>query len=47
MKPLTVPTRPTALEEPTVSFRRRAWMAFEKSLDPLGTPRPLRAAPKI
>jgi hypothetical protein len=43
MKLLTIPARPTALAEPTVLFRRRAWTAFEKSLDPLGSPRPLRA----
>jgi hypothetical protein len=27
---------------PTAQFRRRAWLEFQRALDPLGPPRPLR-----
>jgi hypothetical protein len=27
---------------PTASFRRRAWLEFQRALDPLGPPRPMR-----
>jgi hypothetical protein len=27
---------------PTASFRRRAWLQFQRALDPLASPRPLR-----
>jgi hypothetical protein len=26
---------------PTARFRRRAWLAFQRALDPLASPRPL------
>jgi hypothetical protein len=29
------------LPEPTAPFRRRAWMLFQRTLDPLAPPRPL------
>jgi hypothetical protein len=29
------------LPEPTQTFRRRAWRAFQRALDPLAPPRPL------
>jgi hypothetical protein len=32
----------TALE-PTPQFRRRAWREFQRALDPLAVPRPLRS----
>ncbi len=28
--------------QPSPQFRRRAWLAFQRVLDPLGPPRPLR-----
>ncbi|MGE5690168.1 MAG: hypothetical protein ACM33B_06395 [Pseudomonadota bacterium] len=31
-----------ALPLPTAQFRRRAWLAFQRALDPLAPPRPLR-----
>jgi hypothetical protein len=34
---------------PTTHFRRRAWLAFQRALDPLAPPKPLpmkRARPK-
>jgi hypothetical protein len=30
------------LPQPTPSFRRRAWLQFQRAIDPLGPPRPLR-----
>jgi hypothetical protein len=30
--------------EPTTAFRRQAWLDFQRSLDPLGAPRPLKRA---
>ena len=30
------------LPQPTASFRRRAWLEFQRALDPLGPPKPLR-----
>jgi hypothetical protein len=30
------------LPRPTASFRRRAWLDFQRALDPLAPPRPLR-----
>jgi hypothetical protein len=30
------------LPRPTPQFRRRAWLAFQRALDPLAPPRPLR-----
>jgi hypothetical protein len=32
-----------ALPSPTMSFRLRAWLKFQRALDPLARPRPLRA----
>ncbi len=34
------------LPRPTERFRRRAWLAFERALDPLGTPRRLPNRPR-
>jgi hypothetical protein len=34
--------RPKGLPKPTTSFRRRAWMEFQKAIDPLAPPKPLR-----
>jgi hypothetical protein len=31
-----------ALPRPNPRFRRRAWLAFQRALDPLARPRPLR-----
>ncbi|HSL63208.1 MAG TPA: hypothetical protein VK874_01005 [Gaiellaceae bacterium] len=31
-----------SLPRPTVRFRRQAWLAFQRALDPLAQPRPLR-----
>jgi hypothetical protein len=28
--------------KPTMDFRRRAWREFQRALDPLGSPKPLR-----
>jgi hypothetical protein len=33
------------LPQPTASFRRRAWLEFQRALDPLAQPRPLRRVP--
>jgi len=30
------------LPRPTPAFRRRAWLDFQRALDPLASPRPLR-----
>jgi hypothetical protein len=30
------------LPQPTVAFRRRAWLQFQRALDPLAAPKPLR-----
>jgi hypothetical protein len=27
---------------PSAAFRKRAWLQFQRALDPLGPPRPLR-----
>jgi hypothetical protein len=32
------------LPRPTPSFRRRAWLEFQRALDPLGPVKPLRRA---
>ena len=29
------------LPAPSIQFRRRAWLAFQRALDPLAQPRPL------
>jgi len=37
------------LPQPSLAFRRRAWLAFQRALDPLAPPRPLpsrRAKPR-
>jgi hypothetical protein len=34
------------LPKPTASFRRRAWLDFQRALDPLGPPKPLRRLPR-
>jgi hypothetical protein len=31
-----------ALPSPTARFRRRAWLEFQKALDPLAPPKPLK-----
>jgi hypothetical protein len=30
------------LPQPTTSFRRRAWLQFQRALDPLSPPKPFR-----
>jgi hypothetical protein len=35
-----------AIPKPTIPFRRRAWLIFERALDPLARPRPLRLPPR-
>jgi hypothetical protein len=30
------------LPRPTPEFRRRAWLTFQRALNPLGQPRPMR-----
>jgi hypothetical protein len=40
------PTDSRKLPRPTERFRRRAWLAFERALDPLGTPRRLPNRPR-
>jgi hypothetical protein len=30
-----------SLPSPSMQFRRRAWLEFQRALDPLGPPRPL------
>jgi hypothetical protein len=32
---------PSGLPTPTTQFRRRAWLLFQRALDPLAVPRPL------
>ncbi len=46
MKLTTVPirtARPLHADEPSPAFRKRSWQSVQRSLDPLGTPRPIRA----
>jgi hypothetical protein len=31
-----------SLPQPTVAFRRRAWLQFQRALDPLASPKPVR-----
>jgi len=41
--------RPAAgkdLPRPTVQFRRRAWLEFQRALDPLARPKPFRIRPR-
>jgi hypothetical protein len=33
---------PKRLPQPTMSFRRRAWMQFQRAIDPLARPKPFR-----
>jgi hypothetical protein len=35
-----------AVPRPTPQFRRRAWLAFQRALDPLAPPKPLRQPPQ-
>ena len=39
------PTRPPEdeLPRPSVQFRRKAWTEFQRALDPLAPPKPLRS----
>jgi hypothetical protein len=39
------PTRPPEVElpRPSVQFRRKAWLEFQRALDPLAPPKPLRS----
>jgi hypothetical protein len=30
------------LPQPTTAFRRRAWLRFQRALDPLSTPKPFK-----
>jgi hypothetical protein len=34
-------TTSEALPVPSIQFRRRAWLAFQRALDPLAPPKPL------
>ena len=39
-------TQPTDdLPTPTMQFRRRAWLRFQRALDPLAAPKPLPMRP--
>jgi hypothetical protein len=33
---------PKGVPAPTASFRRRAWLQFQKAINPLAAPKPLR-----
>ena len=35
----TFPALP--IPQPTLRYRRRAWLAFQRALDPLGPPKPM------
>ena len=35
-------TPPESLPLPTTQYRRRAWLAFQRAIDPLAAPKPLR-----
>jgi hypothetical protein len=35
-------TRKEAAPLPTMSFRRRAWLEFQRALDPLAPPKPFK-----
>jgi hypothetical protein len=35
-------TLKAALPEPTIAFRRRAWLQFQRALDPLARPKPFK-----
>jgi hypothetical protein len=37
---------PKELPRPTVQFRRRAWLDFQRALDPLARPKPFRIWPR-
>jgi len=37
---------PTPLPPPTPHFRRRAWLAFQRAIDPLPRSRPLPRGPR-
>jgi hypothetical protein len=41
-QPHPLPLPEDALPLPTAQFRRRAWIAFQRALDPLAQPRPMR-----
>jgi len=32
--------------QPTIQFRRRAWLEFQRALDPLARPKPFRIRPR-
>jgi hypothetical protein len=34
------------LPRPTMQFRRRAWLEFQRALDPLARPKPFRIRPR-
>jgi hypothetical protein len=34
------------LPRSTIQFRRRAWLAFQRALDPLARPKPFRLPPR-
>jgi hypothetical protein len=38
----TLPRDDDTLPQPTAQFRRRAWVVFQRALDPLAPPRPVR-----
>jgi hypothetical protein len=37
----TARARDAAIPRPTMQFRRRAWLLFQRALDPLASPKPL------
>jgi len=34
--------QPGRLPQPTTAFRRRAWLQFQRAIDPLARPKPFR-----
>jgi hypothetical protein len=36
------PRRKKSLPQPSVAFRRKAWLEFQRALDPLAPPKPLK-----
>jgi hypothetical protein len=41
-KPPDMPDNLKSLPTPTVAFRRRAWLQFQRAIDPLAQPKPLK-----
>ena len=44
MPPMLAPKfKPEVLPRPSSHFRKRAWLEFQRALDPLARPKPMRS----